>query len=108
LGATQAVATLAPAAHQAAQAAWARKIQSRIARHQVFPRGVRGQGRVRLQMDILADGRLGAVRVDRSSGVAAFDKAAVRAARAAAPFPPAPEGLRRARYAFAQWVSFSR
>lgn len=108
LGATQAVATLAPAARQAAQAAWASKIQSRIARHQVFPRGVRGQGRVRLQMDILADGRLGAVRVDRSSGVAAFDKAALRAARLAAPFPSAPEGLHRSRYAFAQWVSFSR
>ncbi len=108
LGATQVVATLSPAARQAAQAAWASKIQSRIARHQSYPRGARGEGRVRLQMDILADGRLGGVRIDRSSGVAAFDKAALRAAEAAAPFPPAPDGLQRARYAFAQWVNFSR
>ena len=108
LAATRAVATISPAARAAAQAAWAGAIQSRIARHQSYPRGARGQGRVRLQMDILADGRLGGVRVDRSSGVAAFDKAALRAARAAAPFPAAPEGLAAARYAFAQWVNFSR
>lgn len=108
LVATPVVTTLSPAARQAAQAAWASKIQSRIARHQTYPRGARGEGRVRLQMDILADGRLGGVRIDRSSGVAAFDKAALRAAEAAAPFPPAPDGLQRARYAFAQWVSFSR
>lgn len=108
LAATQVVATLSPAARQAAQAEWASKIQSRIARHQTYPRGARGEGRVRLQMDILADGRLGGVRVDRSSGVAAFDTAALRAAEAAAPFPPAPDGLRRARYAFAQWVNFAR
>lgn len=108
LGASQVVATLSPAARQAAQAAWASKIQTRIARHQTYPRGARGEGRVRLQMDILADGRLGGVRIDRSSGVAAFDKAALRAAEAAEPFPPAPDGLQRARYSFAQWVNFSR
>ncbi|NNL19381.1 MAG: TonB family protein [Boseongicola sp.] len=108
LAATQVVATVSPVARKAAQAAWAGKIQSRIARHQSYPRSARGQGRVRLQMDILSDGRLGAVRVDRSSGVAAFDKAALRAAQSAAPFPPAPNGLDRTRYTFAQWVNFSR
>lgn len=108
LGETRVVGTLAPAARLATQAGWAAKIQSRIARHQKFPRGARGQGRVRLQMDILADGRLGAVRIDRSSGVAAFDKAALRAAKTAAPFPSAPKGLDQSSYTFAQWVNFSR
>ncbi|NNJ69428.1 MAG: hypothetical protein HKP54_15495, partial [Boseongicola sp.] len=37
LGATQAVATIAPAARKAAQAAWAQSIQKRIARHQSYP-----------------------------------------------------------------------
>ena len=108
LGATRAVATLAPAARAAAQADWAQKIQSRIARHQVYPRGARGQGRVRLHMDIRADGALSSVRIDRSSGVAALDRAALRAAKAAAPFPPAPDGLNRSEYGFAQWVNFAR
>ena len=108
LAATKAVVTQSPAARRAAETAWAGQIQRRIARQQTYPRGARGQGRVRLQMDILADGRLSAVRIDRSSGVAAFDKAALRAARAAAPFPAAPSGLKRDRYAFAQWVNFSR
>ena len=91
LDATQDAETIAPAARKAAQASWARTIQGRIAQHQTYPRGVRGRGRVRLQMDILADGRLGAVRIDRSSGIAAFDTAALSAAQAAAPFPPAPK-----------------
>ena len=108
LGEKRVVATLAPAARQAAQAAWAATIQARIARHQRYPRGTRGAGRVRLEIDILADGQLGAVRVDRSSGVAAFDRAALQAAKAAAPFPAAPKGLDRARFAFAQWVTFAR
>ncbi len=106
--AVQVVATTSPSARTAAQTTWAASIQRRIARHQTYPRGSRGAGRVRLAMDILADGRLGSVRVDRSSGVAAFDRAAVRAAEAAAPFAPAPKELDRARYGFAQWVSFSR
>ena len=106
--ATKAVATVSPAARKAAHASWARKIQSRIARHQTFPRGARGAGRVRLYMDILTDGRLQAVRIDRSSGVQAFDKAALQAARAAAPFPPAPTGVQGAKHSFAQWVNFSR
>jgi len=108
LGVTRAVAVMAPAARTAVQAAWATKIQSRIARHQKFPRGARGNGRVRLHMDIMADGRLGSVQIDRSSGVAAFDRAALRAAKAAAPFPAAPKELSKARYGFAQWVNFSR
>ena len=93
---------------QAAQAEWAGKIQSRIARHQRYPRGARGEGRVRLRMTIGTDGRLGNVVVDRSSGSANFDRAALRAAEAAAPFPAAPNTLNKSAYVFAQWVSFAR
>lgn len=91
-----------------ALAGWASAIQSRIARYQVYPRGTRAEGRVRLSMVILANGRLRDVSVVRSSGVAALDRAAVRAAERAAPFPPAPKELDRKWFRVGQWVSFAR
>ncbi len=99
---------LSSTAHAAAQAAWAAAIQRKIARAQVYPRGARGDGRVRLAMTITAGGKLAGVRVATSSGLAAFDTAAVRAAKRAAPFPKAPDGLQEASFAFGQWVTFQR
>ena len=108
LGTSSGSAPVSAALAQAAQAEWAGKIQSRIARHQRYPRGARGEGRVRLRMTIGTDGRLGNIVVDRSSGSANFDRAALRAAEAAAPFPAAPSTLNKSAYVFAQWVSFAR
>ena len=92
----------------AAQAAWAAAIQREIAQAQVYPRGARGAGRVRLAMTITASGKLAGVQVAASSGVSAFDKAAVRAAKRAAPFPRAPSELEKSSFAFGQWVTFQR
>lgn len=108
LGGSSGNATVPAVLVQAAHAEWAGAIQSRIARHQRYPRGARGEGRVRLRMTIGTDGRLGGVVVDRSSGSARFDRAALRAAEAAAPYPAAPHELRKSAYVFAQWVSFAR
>ncbi len=95
-------------AQAAAQAAWAAAIQREIARAQVYPRGARGSGRVRLALTITSGGSLAGVRVATSSGVSAFDTAAIRAAKRAAPFPKAPSELQKTSFAFGQWVSFQR
>ncbi len=46
-----------------------------------------------LEIEVLADGRLGSARVRRSSGNPALDQAALQILRQAAPFPPFPEPL---------------
>ncbi|MEK6217496.1 MAG: TonB family protein, partial [Boseongicola sp.] len=103
-----AAVAMSPNTTKAAQAAWAAAIQKRIARHQRFPKGSRGTGRVRLTMRIRSDGRMTDVRVAKSSGDTAFDRAAVAAAKKAAPFPVAPIGLSEPWYQVGQWVSFGR
>lgn len=103
---TQSAASASAA--RAAQAAWARAIHQRIARHQTYPRRARGEGDVRLTITVLKDGRVTDVRVASSSGVAAFDKAAVTAVKRAAPFPAAPEELTEAYYAVSQRLLFRK
>lgn len=99
---------LSKAAEKAAISAWAASIERKIARHQSYPRGSRDEGRVRVAMVILADGRLGQVSIARSSGSAALDKAAVRAVQRAAPFPPAPSSLSDDWFKVGQWIAFQR
>lgn len=96
------------AARKAAASAWAAAIERSIARHRAYPRGARDEGRVRVAMVILANGRLADVSVARSSGSAALDKAAVAAVRRAAPFPAAPEVLTDEWYNVGQWIAFER
>lgn len=97
-----------PQRHAALQAEWAASIQSRIARHQRYPAGNHGDGRVKVEMVILRSGQLGKVSLAASSGRAALDAAALSAVRRAAPFPPAPDGLTEDWYRVAQWMSFRR
>ena len=52
------------------------------------------QGRLALEFAIGADGRLEHLRVVRSSGSELLDQEAVRAIRAAAPFPPIPTWIK--------------
>ncbi len=103
-----AAVAMSPKSTKAVQAAWAAAIQKRIARHQRFPKASRGTGRVRLTMQIRSDGRMTNVRIAESSGDAAFDQAAIAAAKKAAPFPAAPKGLSEPWYQVGQWVSFGR
>lgn len=96
------------AERQAATSAWAAVIQRRIAHHHVYPRGTRDEGRVRVAMVVLPNGKLAEVSVARSSGSPALDKAAVLAVRRAAPFPPAPKSLTDQWYDIGQWIAFER
>ena len=96
------------AQRNAAAQAWAASIQRRIARHHIYPRGTRAEGRVRVAMVILPSGRLDRVSVAKTSGTAALDKAAVAAVRRAAPFPRAPDILKEKWFDVGQWISFER
>ena len=100
--------TLSPQRRSALQAEWAGAIQSRIARHQRYPAGNHGEGRVKVELVILRSGQLGQVTLAASSGRPALDDAALTAVRRAAPFPPAPDGLDDDWYRVAQWMSFRR
>ena len=51
------------------------------------------QGLVVIEFELEKEGRIMAVRVQRSSGVNLLDQAAVQAVQKAAPFPRAPKGL---------------
>ena len=51
------------------------------------------QGRVIIEFTILFDGRIESVRLVRSSGSILLDEEALRAVRAAAPFPPIPQWI---------------
>jgi len=51
------------------------------------------QGLVVIEFELEKEGRVMAVRVQRSSGVNLLDQAAVQAVQKAAPFPRAPKGL---------------
>jgi protein TonB len=100
--------SLSPERRAALQAEWSAAIQTRIARHQSYPAGNHGEGRVKVQMVIYRSGHLGEVTLAASSGRPALDAAALQAVRRAAPFPPAPAGLDEDWYQVAQWMSFRR
>jgi protein TonB len=100
--------SLSPERQAALVGAWSSAIQSRIARHQRYPSGNHGEGKVKVQMVIYRSGQLGDVTLAASSGRPALDAAALDAVRQAAPFPPAPEGLTDDWYRVAQWMNFRR
>jgi protein TonB len=100
--------SLSPERQAALVGAWSSAIQSRIARHQRYPSGNHGEGKVKVQMVIYRSGQLGDVTLAASSGRPALDAAALDAVRQAAPFPPAPDGLSDDWYRVAQWMSFRR
>jgi protein TonB len=63
---------------------------SRVRRPQASARGS-----AVVAFSIAPGGRLAGVSLARSSGSSALDRAALRLVRAAAPFPPPPQGARR-------------
>lgn len=94
------------ARRESLQARWGLRIQRRVHRRLIYPRGATGTGTARVALTIDRSGRLAALRLTRSSGVAAFDRAALSAVRRAGRFPPAPEGLDLALYSFSLSLSF--
>lgn len=73
--------------------AWGAKIRMRIERAKRYPPGRRQKAEVRVALTVNASGRLQGAALVRSSGIAAFDQAALQAVRRAGRFPKAPAGL---------------
>lgn len=65
--------------------------------NQNYPKELKGKiyGKLRLTVYIKADGSIDDVEIDRSSGSAILDRAAIRLLRMAAPFSPFPSEIRK-------------
>jgi|GEM_PF-3576960 len=94
------------AAKQATQR-WASTIRKRIEARKAYPAAAKGaQGTVTVRLTVSRAGQLLGVAVVQSSGVAALDKAAVRAVQTAR-FPAAPEGVADDSASFALPMKFA-
>lgn len=90
------------------EAVWGSQIRTRIERKKRFPGGLRGQqGRVIVRITVGRDGSVLGAQVIRSSGVAAFDQAAMTAIQRSGRMPAAPAELTQASYAFNLPMDFS-
>ncbi|WP_254604365.1 TonB family protein, partial [Leisingera sp. ANG59] len=87
---------------------WGNKIRARIERRKRYPSGARGQAQVILRLTVARDGRLLDHRIAKSSGIAAFDQAALAAVARAGKFPPAPKKLQASQIRLSLPVSFTR
>lgn len=87
---------------------WGNKIRARIERRKRYPSGARGQARVVLRLTVARDGRLLDHRIEKSSGIAAFDQAALAAVTRAGRFPAAPAQLDASRIRLSLPVDFTR
>jgi protein TonB len=94
---------LSQAQRQSLMAEWGGQIMARIERAR--PR-VHASGQVTLSLSIGRDGTLATLGVARSSGDQALDEAALSAVRRVGRFPPAPDALREASYAFNRPIRF--
>lgn len=101
-------ATASPGREAKLRNVWGNKIRARIERRKRYPAGARGQAQVVLRLTIARDGRLLDSRIARSSGVAAFDQAALAAVSRAGTFPPAPNKLQDSQIRLSLPVSFTR
>lgn len=91
---------------QAAQAEWGAQIQRKVHRRLSYPRSGSGSGAVQVALTVTRAGQLANVQITGSSGIAAFDGAALQAVRNAANFPPAPAALRQPSYRFTLALAF--
>ena len=64
------------------------------------PAGAYGSGRAVVAFNLSPDGRLRSVRISRSSGSPALDRAVLKTVHRAAPFPKPPKGLKPAQLRF--------
>ncbi|WP_122073705.1 energy transducer TonB [Pseudophaeobacter sp. EL27] len=101
-------ATISAGQRAKLQSIWGAKIRSRIERRKRYPAGARGSGRVVLRITVAASGALVNYRVAKSSGVAAFDQAALKAVSRAGKFPKAPKGIGASQFTFNLPMSFSK
>lgn len=101
-------ATISAGQRAKLQSIWGAKIRSRIERRKRYPSGARGSGRVVLRITVAASGALVNYRVAKSSGIAAFDQAALKAVARAGKFPKAPKGYDAAQLTFNLPMNFAK
>lgn len=100
------IASQSTARTNALRAEWGSAIYAQVRRTMRFPRGVDQGGTARLALRIASNGKLTDLRLTRSSGNAALDKAAMRAVSQAGRFARAPEGLPGSVHAFSLSLTF--
>ncbi|MGR3760661.1 energy transducer TonB family protein [Roseobacteraceae bacterium NS-SX3] len=87
---------------------WGARIRARIERRKRYPAGTRGRGQVVVRLTVARSGRLLSHRIAKSSGTAAFDRAALQAVARAGKFPAAPKELGPGQFTFNLPMTFSR
>ncbi|PYF11849.1 outer membrane transport energization protein TonB [Rhodobacter viridis] len=108
-GGQDAQATVSAGAVKSQLLKWGATIRTRIERRKSYPSAAgRASGGVGLALSIARDGTLQSASVNRSSGNAALDAAALAAVQKAGKFPAAPTELTKPSYAFSVAVKFSR
>jgi protein TonB len=103
---SDATQSLSVAQRNAVRSRWGAGIQRRVHRNMAYPRGATGEASARVALTVDRSGRLMGLKVIRSSGVAAFDTAAVRAVKRAGRFSAAPKELTDASYSFTLSLTF--
>jgi protein TonB len=91
----------------ALRAEWGSAIYAQVRRNMRFPRGVDQGGTAKVALRIASNGVLTDLRLTRSSGNDALDKAALRAVSQAGRFARAPNGLPGAEHAFSLSLTFA-
>ncbi len=94
--------------HDRLLAQWGARIQKKVHRRLIYPRGASGSGSARVALTVDRSGRLLSTKLLRSAGNDLFDKAALKAVARAGRFPPAPRGLSREAYTFTLSLAFRR
>jgi protein TonB len=89
-------------------AAWGGKINAKLQRNMIYPSGTTARGTAKLALTIQPNGTLTHAAVTRSTGDAALDRAALRAAKRAGRFAAAPSGLTKDQYVFSVSLTFAR
>ena len=85
---------------------WGNKIRARIERNKRGPSGGKRTVQVLVRLTVARDGRLLDYRIARSSGIPAYDQAALAAVTRAGKFPRAPKNLRANRIRLNLPISF--
>ncbi len=87
---------------------WGSKIRARIERRKRYPKGANGNASVVVRLTIARDGTLLSYKIAKSSGIATFDQAAIRAVTRAGRFPAAPKKLADQKITVNLPINFSR
>ncbi|WP_291729169.1 energy transducer TonB [Leisingera sp. F5] len=101
-------ATAVPGRRAKLRSIWGAKIRARVERRKRYPAGASGKGQVVVRLTISRSGQLLSHRIAKSSGIAAFDQAALQAVTRAGKFPSAPKKLQINQISFNLPMSFSK